>query len=248
LLYLVSAGPANGLRIADVDSGRTDRLLPGLSPSGTPAYAISPDDQEIVVAASGPSGKPALWLAPLDRRSAPHPIPNADGNQPFFGSDGEILFRKLEGSSGYLFAIRRDGTGLRKVFPEPVADLRGISPDRRWLAAQGQGETGTSMLAVPLTGGSAMRLPASRHEWSADGKSWFWEMIVAGVTHVIPLAPGQVWVRNGAGQVPIRADELVKLPGVRVIESGDVAPGPTGDIYAFTKTTVQRNLYRIPIP
>ena len=25
-------------------------------------------------------------------------------------------------------------------------------------------------------------------------------------------------------------------------------PGPTGDIYAFTRESVQRNLYRIPLP
>jgi len=27
-----------------------------------------------------------------------------------------------------------------------------------------------------------------------------------------------------------------------------VVPGPTADIYAFTRETVHRNLYRIPVP
>jgi hypothetical protein len=40
----------------------------------------------------------------------------------------------------------------------------------------------------------------------------------------------------------------VKLPGVRVIASTDVAPGRTADTYAFTRESVQRNLYRIPVP
>jgi hypothetical protein len=42
--------------------------------------------------------------------------------------------------------------------------------------------------------------------------------------------------------------EILKLPGVRVIPSNDVAPGPTADIYAFTRVSVQGNLYRVPVP
>ena len=38
------------------------------------------------------------------------------------------------------------------------------------------------------------------------------------------------------------------MPGARVIPLGNLAPGPTADIYAFTRASVQRNLYRIPIP
>ena len=41
--------------------------------------------------------------------------------------------------------------------------------------------------------------------------------------------------------------ELAKLPGVRIIPIADVVPGPTADIYAFTRETVQRNMYRIPV-
>lgn len=33
-----------------------------------------------------------------------------------------------------------------------------------------------------------------------------------------------------------------------MIPSDDVAAGPTGDVYAFTRETVQRNLYRIRVP
>jgi hypothetical protein len=42
--------------------------------------------------------------------------------------------------------------------------------------------------------------------------------------------------------------EIATLPGARVIDAADVAPGPTPDVYAFSRQTVQRNLYRIPIP
>ena len=42
--------------------------------------------------------------------------------------------------------------------------------------------------------------------------------------------------------------EMAKYPGVRVIEAADIAPGLTDDVYAFSKETTQRNLFRIPIP
>jgi hypothetical protein len=33
-----------------------------------------------------------------------------------------------------------------------------------------------------------------------------------------------------------------------VIAVGDVVPGRTADIYAFTRESVHRNLYRVPLP
>jgi hypothetical protein len=42
-------------------------------------------------------------------------------------------------------------------------------------------------------------------------------------------------------------EEIVKLPGTRIINGFDVAPGPDPDTYAFPRATVQRNLFRIPI-
>jgi hypothetical protein len=40
---------------------------------------------------------------------------------------------------------------------------------------------------------------------------------------------------------------MAKYPGVRVIEAADIAPGPTPDVYAFSKETTQRHLFRIPL-
>ena len=42
--------------------------------------------------------------------------------------------------------------------------------------------------------------------------------------------------------------ELAKLSGVWSIPSTDVALGPTAEVYAFTRQSVQRNLYRVPLP
>jgi hypothetical protein len=42
---------------------------------------------------------------------------------------------------------------------------------------------------------------------------------------------------------------VAQLPGAqRLVESSDAAPGPSAEVYAFSRETVQRNLYRVPVP
>ncbi len=44
-------------------------------------------------------------------------------------------------------------------------------------------------------------------------------------------------------------DEIAALPGARrVSDEPNVFPGPNASIYAFTKVTTQRNIYRVPVP
>jgi len=33
-----------------------------------------------------------------------------------------------------------------------------------------------------------------------------------------------------------------------VIEAADIFPGPTPETYAYSRQSVQRNLYRVPLP
>ncbi len=68
-----------------------------------------------------------------------------------------------------------------------------------------------------------------------------------GRTYVIPLAPNTLFP-------PIPRDgfhsesEIARLPGVRILEAADVFPGPTPATYAYSRESVQRNLYRVPLP
>ena len=68
-----------------------------------------------------------------------------------------------------------------------------------------------------------------------------------GRTYVLPVRRGSM-----LPDLPARGfrseGEVAAVPGVQVIEHGDVAPGPTPSVYAFSRETVQRNLYRIPLP
>lgn len=68
----------------------------------------------------------------------------------------------------------------------------------------------------------------------------------AGRSYIVPLQPGQFLPlerREGARS----EQDVADLPGARRINADRVVPGPSPDIYAFYRTTTQRNLYRIPI-
>ncbi len=260
LLYLVvkNAAPERSeLWVTESDSGRSEPLLPGflLSRSiGRSAYDISPDGRQVVMQAADREGKNRLWVAPLDRRSPPRQIPDVEGDAPHFGPEGEIFFRGREGSYGFGFRVRQDGTGLRKANDYPVTGTVGLSRDGKWLVvyARPSREEAGATLALPVGGGPPVRIygDGSECKWSPDGKFLFLSVgsgMSGGRTYVLPLRPGRALPEISSGGFA-SADEIASLPGVRVIDSHDVAPGPAPDVYAFSRETVQQNLYRIPVP
>jgi eukaryotic-like serine/threonine-protein kinase len=260
LFYLATNNGLRALWFADLTSGHAEPFLPGFAlgmGGASSVFDVSPDGSRVVVEAPDSQGKMRFWLAPLNRRTPPQPIPNVDGDGPLFAPDGDILFRRREGEYGFVYRVHPDGTGLKKVIDYPVIETRGISRDGKWLvlyvryAPPGEETTG-AILTFPVEGGPGIylffpdrRRPAS---WSADGRMLYVPLSSATAlrTYAVPLAPGRAW--PDIPKTGFRAADLAKLPGVRVIDSPGVAPGPTPDVYAFSRETVQRNLYRIPVP
>ncbi len=113
------------------------------------------------------------------------------------------------------------------------------------------------MTAIPLGGGTAAPVLAhygaeSRLKWSPDGR-WILismptsAMLTSGRTFCVPLSVGRVLPQIPAEGFHSGA-EIAGLTGTRVIDAFDVAPDPSFKTYAFARETVQRNLYRIPLP
>ena len=133
-----------------------------------------------------------------------------------------------------------------------MIETRAISPDGQWLvvyARDNQEEHGGT-LAFPLAGGPPERIweGSPTATWSPDGKLLF---LPSGLntrldrTYAIPLRSHRAWP-----DTPVKGlseEQVASIPGVRIIDSWDVAPGPAPEIYAFARQTVQRNLYRIPL-
>lgn len=81
-----------------------------------------------------------------------------------------------------------------------------------------------------------------------DGKLFALRSLnVVGKTYVLPVVPGHLVPESLVHGLSFE-QEILKVPGARVIPASDVALGPTADIYAFTRESVQSNLYRIPVP
>ena len=67
-------------------------------------------------------------------------------------------------------------------------------------------------------------------------------MLIGG--YLIPLKPGEAVPPIRAGGIRSE-DDFAAIPGAHPTDA--VVLGPSADVYAFYKRTVQRNLYRIPI-
>jgi eukaryotic-like serine/threonine-protein kinase len=246
------------LWLADLESDRRELLLPGFDLVGMQPYAISRDGREVLFSARNSSGTDQLWLAPLDRSSPPHQVPDAEGNWPVFDPRGGFYFR---GNDGFAYHMQLDGSGRQRVLPQPVMKFTGLSPDGKWLAvwsfdpnSAAKGGREQADLVYPVSGGAPIRMSGgdSMLRWSPDGRFLFIGAGGAGMgggfgrSYGFPLARGKMLPEPPLGGFRAEA-EMATYPGVQVIEASDVALGPTPDVYASSKETTQRNLFRIPL-
>jgi serine/threonine protein kinase len=236
------------LWVADLESGTTQPLLPNFPVHD---YDISPDGSQVVVEADDHDGKPRLWLVTLKGRSSPRQIPNVEGRQAVFGPGGEIFFRHTEDPSGFAYRVQSDGSGLRKAVEQPLLAVTGASPDGRWIEGWAllPGNRAPAVQLFPLNGGSPLVVGSNAWlRWSPDGRSLWMEggPVADGKTYIIPLARGESVLRIPPGGFHSE-DEVARLPDARRIEVTG-APGPSPEVYTFDHRTIQRNLYRIPIP
>ena len=233
------------MRVADVESRRVDILLPGLSAVD---YDVSPDGRRVVVEATGSDGVSRLWIAAVDRQSPPRQIPNLTGRQPRFGSGGDIYFRREDGAAAFVYAVNEDGTGVRRVVEQPVMLTGNVSPDGKWITGW-SGVEAAGWQAFPLHGGAPRILGNTRNatawQWSARGDGMVFHSELEGSTYFVPLAAGEMFPPFPPEGLHSERD-VARLPGARKLEAGAV-PGPSPDVYAFHRQTIQRNLHRIPI-
>jgi hypothetical protein len=217
----------------------------------------------VVVSALDSGGKSRLWIASTDRGTAPRQVPNVEGDMAHFGRPGELIFHAVQGTSTFAFRIREDGTGRQQATPRQVNQVFGVSPDGQWVVAWGPLDGGLDATrafpitqAYPVGGGPPMRIFGGicYLRWQPDGKILYFSVSTAmqsagatGRTYALPLPPGKMFPAIPAGGFHSEA-EIAALSVGSPIESADLAPGPTSNVYAFSRQTAQRNLYLIPVP
>jgi DNA-binding winged helix-turn-helix (wHTH) protein/Tol biopolymer transport system component len=245
LFYLSSESPGQPQELwrADLATDESARVLPGVSML---EFDISDDGKEVVYSVQA-AGKPSqIWLARLDRSSPPHPVSDSDEDFPHFGPDGHILYRSFDGTNYYFEQMNRDGSGRSKVSAYAVGNGISISTDRRWLTAVGtmpDGMGGT--YAIPISGGNPQRICSGCFVlWAPGGKFLYVSVPNAHKTRVFSLGSGEMLPRlPRMGE----AENLTLFPGTRLID-GYICPGPDPSVYAYVKTTMHRNLFRIHLP
>lgn len=244
----------NELWAADLDTGRSESLIPGFQIT---SYDISDSGTEVVFAARPERGHSQIWLASPRRRSSPVLVASAGEDSPFFGPDGQILFRLSDGKANYLYRMNQDGSGRGKIVPYPISNVISVSPDRLWvstLAPVNDALANVAEIAIPTKGGAAKRICAGFcvARWAPDGKFLYVAERASGFhsekeTIAIPIPAGMALPELPVSGIRSLEDGLA-LSGAIVIGSSDFAPGLNPSSYAYVKLAMQRNLFRIPIP
>jgi len=240
------------LRVVNLGSAKSDSVLAGVSVTD---YDISRDEKEVAFTTKDRDGESQIWLAPLDRHAPPRQIARA-GDQVSFGRDGELDFRSLA-QSNELVRIKKDGTKRERITTVPVLDKLGVSPDGEWVIMYSPGadeNARAGTVAVPANGGAPRKICTDecRVAWSSDGRLFYVSVhsggsaITAGETLAIPVPPGKSMPDLPAAGIDLTAG-VRGLPGARVIEHGAVSPGSDASTYFFTRTDLQRNLFRVPL-
>ena len=251
LYYLLRRASAPGiveLRAMDLATQRSDRLLPDFS---IVDYAVSRDEQEVAITASAADGSPAIWVAALDRRTAPRRVVER-GDNVAFGAKRDLVFRSSEGHANFVTRIGLDGRNRTRVSDISAVDIMATSPDGQWVTFSGRLDNDRiGIIAAAVYGGEskvlcyALCTPA----WSPDGALLYLSMGFEAPrpTLIVPLEPGQPFPAFPGGTT----DALTawrKLPNARLVERPTSIPGLDESTYVVTKSDDRRNLFRVPLP
>jgi serine/threonine protein kinase len=248
LLREKSASSSNELLSYDVQTGKVEKILAGLS---IVDYDISSDQQQVAFTTRTGNEPPEIWLAFVDRRMPPRKIATA-GDEVSFGPKGVLIFRLLEEKANYLGRINEDGSGRERISKDPILNKGYVSPGGDWtmaLVSAIDGNTSVESVAIPLDGGPprlicAATCPAG---WSPDGRMFFVGQGTAtgvdmGKVLTFPIAPGAT-----LPNLPETGIDLPRNSNPEPPMLGSVSPGPGLTTYAFSKNDIQRNLFRIPL-
>jgi hypothetical protein len=138
---------------------------------------------------------------------------------------------------------------VRRAFENPVLEVGDVWLKGRQLMAWAPrpGNGAAVWQAIPLDGGPATILRGGMYYGASPAGNSLSFNGPGGVYNYSYIVPGEALARFPPGGVKSDS-ELARLPGVRRIDARAAVTGSLPDIYAFHHGTIQRNLYRIPIP
>jgi DNA-binding winged helix-turn-helix (wHTH) protein/Tol biopolymer transport system component len=254
LLAREAAGSGAELWRTVVRSGISEAVFPGVAIT---AFDVSPDGRRVVYATAAPGERSQLWVAPVDRSSPALKVGDVGGTTPHFGAQGQIFFVQTDGMANYIEQMNLDGSGRSRVVPYSVSEVLGISPGRHWILAMvpaGPDGKGPGPTAISLDGKPPQQLCTSDclPVWSSSGKFLFIQVANAtqsspGRTLVIPVGPGEALPAFPPSGVDMHTSTSM-IAGLQSLPLAALVPGRDADHFAYVKTNVHRNLYRVSLP
>ena len=220
------------LRVLDLESGSSERLLPG---SSIVDFDVSFDERQVAFTTGGAIADRRIWLASLDLREAPREIARG-ADQVMFGAGEQLVFRSLGETSNVLFRINKDGTGREQISDLGVLNLFDVSPDGAWASVVASGSR--EGYAIPVNGGTPIRLCVRincQSDWSVGGEFFYVRFPSADLgaprpgrnTLIFPVMAGQMLpALPPDGLAADNVNETVAALGARVLEEDQSSPDP----------------------
>src|SRR3984885_6471214 len=251
LYFLKTNGQTRGNELwsKELNSGKEESVLPDYPILG---YSVSRDGKELAFAMKDQSGHTNLWIAPTSRRSSPVRISSAAvEDSPFFLPNGDLIFRAIEDGSDFLYRMKADGSGRRKITSERIWEITSVSPDGQWAVggSGGSNKEPAGIKAFALDGSATVTLCVTNCQvnWDLSGKfAFLYFADLRGDSYVLPL---------------MRDSELPKIPLTLTVRIEDFAnpkaitaipwyvqSAVSPSLYAYTRQNTRRNLYRIQLP
>ena len=167
---------------------------------------------------------------------------------------------RQEKDGTFVYHVKEDGSDLRRVIPQAVFFLYGVSPDGKHLVAWMTGtdeESANAVKVYPVEGGSptmvcgscAYRTDGAPQplSWSPDGKLLYLGLMGGNNVYTVALRPGRIL--PPLPPAGIRSfEDVAALPGAKPFPVPGAVPSPDPSVYAYPKVSAQRNIYRITVP
>jgi eukaryotic-like serine/threonine-protein kinase len=248
--------PEIKLMSVDLHTGVTQQLFSGPDVGD---YCIPPDGRELVYAARDRNDRVHLWNVALDHSLPPKRITGeeSDDRNIMCFDNGDVGFTREENGLRGVYCMKPDGSDMRRFFPMPIVDVAAMDMDGSSMAAVVKAGSGTTPVMIyNLRDGTAKQLCDScRPMWSPDDKKLYISFAQVtkgdskerGQTYVLPWKPNlRALPAEGTRTEADVAKIAAVVPEARGVQ--EFAPGRSRQVYAFSRRTIQRNLYRIPLP